>query len=157
MGKSSWVYSYTQGLFPTCCRWYCVSWLLHELLLSSYGRGVRPRARPFYVISPMLFLLDLIMNGHVSEPCVWWFQNYVASATKFELGVVITLFVLRCILNYLRTLCNMWHVYWIMYGLGWYIGYDSRSFVILNRLSGLYGLKYDSVTTPVIAVALVLL
>jgi hypothetical protein len=31
--------------------------------------------------------------------------------------VVITLFELRCMLNYLWTLCNMWHVCWIMYDL----------------------------------------
>jgi hypothetical protein len=32
--------------------------------------------------------------------------------------VVITLFELRCMLNYLWTCCNMWHICWIMYDLG---------------------------------------
>jgi hypothetical protein len=112
---------------------------LQELLLSSYGRGVRSRAWPFYVISPMLLLLDLIMNWHVSQPCVWWFQNYVTSATKFELGVIITLFVPRCMLNYLWTLCDMWHVCWIMYDLGLYVGYDLPA---ATKPPNLYKIKY---------------
>ena len=60
-------------------------------------------------------------------------------------------------LNYLWTLCNMWHVCWIMYDLGLYVGYESRSFATLDGLPGLYGLKYDSVTTSVVAIVLVLL
>jgi hypothetical protein len=44
-----------------------------------------------------------------------------------------------------------------MYDLGLYVGYDSRSFVILDRLPALYGLKHDSVVAPVVAVVLVVL
>jgi hypothetical protein len=68
--------------------------------------------------------MDLTMElAYVFELCVWcWLQNYVASSTTIELGVVITLFKLRCMLNYLWTCCNMWHVCWIMYGLGCMLG-----------------------------------
>jgi hypothetical protein len=34
---------------------------------------------------------------------------------------------------------------------------DSRSFVTLDRLPGLYGLKYDGLTASVVAIVLVLL
>ena len=44
-----------------------------------------------------------------------------------------------------------------MYDLGLYVGYDSRSFVILDGLPGLYGLKYDSVAALVVTIVLVLL
>ena len=44
-----------------------------------------------------------------------------------------------------------------MYDLGLYVGYELRSFATLDGLSGLYGLKYDSVTAPVVAIVLVLL
>ena len=44
---------------------------------------------------------------------------------------------------YLWTLCNVWHVCWIMYDLVCML-VESRSFVVLDRLPGLYGLKYDS-------------
>jgi hypothetical protein len=53
---------------------------------------------------------------------------------------VITLCELRCMLNYLWTCCNMWLVCWIMYDLGCML-VDSRSFVILDGLPGLYKLK----------------
>ena len=70
-----------------------------------------------------MLLSDLIMNWHVFEPCVWWwFQNYIASATAVELGVVIFILELWCTMNYLWTLCNVWHGCWIMYDLGWYVG-----------------------------------
>ena len=62
-------------------------------------------------------------------------------------------FELRCMLNYLWTLCNMWLVCWIMYDLGCMLDY-SRSFVILDGLLGLYGLKYDSATTCSLALYL---
>ena len=48
------------------------------------------RTRPFYVVLPSMLLSDLIMNWHVYEPHVLeWFENYIASATAFELSVVI--------------------------------------------------------------------
>jgi hypothetical protein len=44
-----------------------------------------------------------------------------------------------------------------MYDLGLYVGYDSISFMILDELPSLYGLKYNSVAAPVVAAVLVLL
>ena len=55
---------------------------------------------------------------------------------------------------YLWTLCNMWHVYWIMYDLGCML-VESRSFVVLDELPGLYGLKYNSTIAMVVAIVLV--
>ena len=46
--------------------------------------------------------------------------------------------------RYLWTLCNVWHVCWIMYWL--FVDRLSRPVVVLDRLPGLYGLKYDSAT-----------
>ena len=43
-----------------------------------------------------------------------------------------------------------------MYDLGCMLDY-SRSFVILDGLPGLYGLKYDSAIASVVAIVLVLL
>ena len=157
MGKSSWVHSRTQGLFPlvvdgTVYHGYCKN-CFSLVVDEEWDRGHDPSI----LVCLGCFCWTWSWNWHVSEPCVWWFQNYVASATKFELCVVITLFIFRCMLNYMRTLCNMWHVCWIMYDLGLYVGYDLRSFTTLDELPGLYGLKYDSTTTPVVAIVLVLL
>ena len=46
---------------------------------------------------------------------------------------------------YLWTLCNVWHVCWIIYDLGCIL-VESSPLVVLDGLPGLYGLKYDSVT-----------
>ena len=43
-----------------------------------------------------------------------------------------------------------------MYDLGCVLDY-SRSYVILNGLSGLYGLKYDNAIAAVVVIVLVLL
>ena len=43
-----------------------------------------------------------------------------------------------------------------MYDLGCMLDY-SRFFVMLDGLLGLYGLKYDSATAPVVVIVLVLL
>ena len=56
----------------------------------------------------------------------------------------------------LENLCNMWLLCLIMYDLGCMLDY-SRSCVILDGLSGLYGPKYDSATTPVVAIILMFL
>ena len=156
-GKSSWVPSRTQGLFPTCCRWYRIPQVLQELLLSRRGRGVRPRAKLFYVVLSMMLLLDLITNWHVFEQvCVmmvlklYRFRYYIWTLgcnNSFRTPMYVELLV---------NLCNTWLVCWIMYDLGCMLDY-SRSFVILDGLSGLYGLKYDSAIAPVVAIALVLL
>ena len=44
-----------------------------------------------------------------------------------------------------------------MYDLGLYVGSESRSFATLDGLPGLYGLKYDSATAPVVDIILVIL
>ena len=44
-----------------------------------------------------------------------------------------------------------------MYDLGLYVGYDSKSFVTLDGIPGLYGLKYDRATAPVVVIVFVLL
>ena len=80
--------------------------------------------------------------------------NYVGNST-FKLNLlpllfnqtwfVITLFHTLMMEMYLRTLCKMWHVCWIMYDLG-----CCKSFIETHRgtrgLLGLYGFKYDSAT-----------
>jgi len=65
-GKSSWVPSRTQGLFPLVAG-YDVSWLLQELDDSYHIRGVRSWAWSFLVTSSMLLLLELtwILS------CIW--------------------------------------------------------------------------------------
>ena len=44
-----------------------------------------------------------------------------------------------------------------MYDLGLYVGSESRSFATLDGLPGLYGLKYDNATAPVVDMVLMLL
>ena len=61
---------------------------------------------------------------------------------------------------YVELLVNFYvtcDVCWIMYDLGLYVGYESRSFATLDGLPGLYRLKYDSVTAPLVAIVLVVL
>ena len=96
------------------------------------------------------YLISHVFVGIDHErACIWTrvcngsFKTIYASATIFELGIVITLFVLWCMLNYLWTYvtCGLYVesclilVVWLDY---------SRSFMILDGLPGLYGLKYDS-------------
>ena len=157
LGKCSWVPSRTHGLFPICCRWYCIPWLLQELLLSCRGRGVRSRARLFYVVLPMMLLLDSITNWHVFEQvCVMMVLKLYRFRYYIWIWVIITLFCTPMYVELLVNLCNMWLACWIMYDLGCMLDY-LRSCVILDRLLGLYGLKYDSVTALVVAVVLVFL
>ena len=56
----------------------------------------------------------------------------------------------------LVNLCNIGLVCWIMYDLGCMLDY-LRSFVLLDGLLGLYGIKYDSAIALVVAIVLVLL
>ena len=44
-----------------------------------------------------------------------------------------------------------------LYDLGLYVGYDSKSFVTLDGLPGLYGLKYNHATASMVVIVLVLL
>ena len=128
-GKSRWVPSHTQGLFSTCCRWYYIPWVLQELLLSRHGRGVRPWARLFYVVLPMMLLLDLITNWHVfKQVCVMMVLKLYCFRYYIWTWVVITLFVLRGMLNYLWTYvtcglyvesCTILVVCWIIRDSSW--------------------------------------
>ena len=80
--------------------------------------------------------------------------NYVGNFT-FKLNLlpllsnqtwfVITLFHTVMMEMYLWTLCNMWHVCWIMYDLGCW-GSFIETCRGTRQTTGLYGLKYDSAT-----------
>jgi hypothetical protein len=148
------------GFIPTCCRWYSVSWLLQELLLSSSGRGVRPRAWPFHISHLCCFCWEMIMRQqrmYLNCVCVMMVSKLYCFRYYIWTCVVITMFKLRCMSSYLWTCCNMWQGM-LNHVRSWlYDGDDSRSFVILDGLPGLYGLKYDSVATPMVAIVLVLL
>ena len=116
MGKSSWVPSRTQGLFCHCCRWHCVSWLLQELLLSRRGWGVSHRQASLLI--PIFAFVDRDLTWHCIKLC-WklYFRTHL-----------LPLYLSNSVCNnfysysddemYLWTLCNMWHVCWIMYDLG---------------------------------------
>ena len=130
MDKSSWVPSHTQDLFSTCCRWYCIPWVLQELLLSRCGGGVRPRARLFYVVLPMMLFVGL---DH-KLACIWKrvcdvsFKTILLPLLHLNMGCN-TLFVLLCTLNYLWTYvtcglhvesCMILVVCWIIRDPSWY-------------------------------------
>ena len=123
IGKSSWVPSCTQDLFSTCCRWYCIPWVMQELLLSHHGRGVRPRARLFYVVLSMMLLLDLITNRHVFgiSVCGDGFKTILLPLLHLSLSCnnsFRTLMYVELLVN----LCNTLLVCWIMYDLGCMLG-----------------------------------
>ena len=115
-GKSSWVPSRTQGLFSHCCRWHCVSWLLQELLLSRCGWGVSLGQASLLI--PIFAFVDRDLVWHCIKLC-WklYFRTYL-----------LPLYLPNSVCNnfysysddemYLWTLCNIWHVCWIMYDLG---------------------------------------
>jgi hypothetical protein len=118
------------GFIPMCCRWYHVSWLPQELLLSRCGWGVRPWAWSFYIVLPMMLLLEMTLNWHVFELCVVLVLKLCCFRYIWT-WVVITLLKLRCMLNYLWTCCNTWQCM-LNHVRSWlYVGDDSRSFVIL--------------------------
>ena len=104
--------------------------VLQELLLSRRGRGVRPRARLFYVVLPMMLLLDSITNWYVFEQrCVMLVLKLYCFRYYIWTWVVITLFVLRGMLNYLWTYvtcglyvesCTILVVCWIIRDPSWY-------------------------------------
>ena len=92
------------------------------------------RARPFLVASLSIF----VGNDHETDMylnCVCdGFKTMLLPLLNLNFCVVIIIFELRCMLNYLWSLCNIWHVCWIMYDLGLYVGYESRYFATLDRL-----------------------
>ena len=118
MGKSSWVPSRTQGFISHYCRWHCVPWLLQELLLSRRGWGVSLRQA-----SLLILLYAFVDRDHMLA----LYLNYVTNASfklnllplllLYQTWFVITLFCTLMMEMYLWTLCNMWHVCWILYDL----------------------------------------
>ena len=115
--------------------------------MSRRGRGVSPRQAS--LVNPSLMLLwktDCELALYLNKVADVGFKllicfRYYLTWTWF----VITL--IRTLIDelYLWTLCNVWHVYWIMYDLGCML-VESRSFMVIDGLPGLYGLKYDSTT-----------
>ena len=117
-GKSSWVPSRTQGLFfPLLQMALCIMVIARDASIPSWMRS-KPWA--CFFINPSICFYGLWSYvGTVS--------NYVGNFT-FKLNLlpllsnqiwfVITLFHTLMMEMYLRTLCNMWHVGWIMYDLG---------------------------------------
>ena len=106
----------------------------------------RPWVRHFYISNLWCFCgmwsqTDKYLNNGVR--C--WFKKYFASATTYlNLGCNNS-FHTQMYVERLVNLCNTLLVCWIMYDLGCVLDY-SRSFVMLDGLPGLYGLKYDSAT-----------
>ena len=115
-GKSSWVPSRTQGLFSHCCRWHCVSWLLQELLLSRCGWGVSLGQASLVI--PIFAFVDRDLAWHCIKLRWKLIFELICFRFNYQTWFVITLF--RTLMNelYLWTLCNIWHVCWIMYDLG---------------------------------------
>ena len=115
-GKSSWVPSSTQGLFSHCCRWHCVSWLLQELLLSRRGWGVSLGQASLVI--PIFAFVDRDLAWH----CINYVGNFIFELICFRFNYqtrfVITFYSYSDDEKYLWTLCNMWHVCWILYDLG---------------------------------------
>ena len=129
----------------------------YKIFLSHHGGGLRPWARLFYVVLPMMLLLDSIINWHVFEQgCLMLVLKLYCFRYYIWTWVVITLFVLWCMLNYLWTYvtCGLYVESCTILVCMWLI---SRSFMILDGLPDLYGLKYDSVTALMVAIVLVLL
>ena len=102
--------------FSHCCRWHCVSWLLQELLLSCRGWGVSLGQASLLI--PIFAFVDRDPTWHSIKLC-WklYFRTYL-----------LPLYLSNSVCNnfysysddemYLWTLCNMWHVCWILYDLG---------------------------------------
>ena len=116
-GKSSWVPSHTQGFISHCCRWHFVSWLLQELLLSRCGWGVSLGQ------ASLLILLYAFVDRDRTLALYW-----IMLETLLSNLICFRFYLSNSVCNnfysysdgemYLQTLCNMWHVCWIMYDLG---------------------------------------
>ena len=142
-GKSSWVPSRTQGLFSQCCRWHCVSWLLQELLLSRCGWGVSLGQASLVI--PIFAFVDRDLAWHCIKLCWKLYLRTYLLPLYLSNSVCNNFYSYSDDEKYLWTLCNMWHVCWILYDLGC-CNRLSRPVVVLDGLPGLYGFKYDSAT-----------
>jgi hypothetical protein len=98
-GKSSWVYSRTQGFipfvfltarfYPLCCWWANVLRLLHQLPVSSDGGCIdhgHGHSR-----SHLNAFVDVISNWHCIELRVCCGLKTIGFRYLFELGIVITI------------------------------------------------------------------
>jgi len=115
-GKSSWVPSRTQGLFSHCCRWHCVSWLLQELLLSRCGWGVSLGQASLVI--PILAFVDRDLAWHCIKLCWKLYLRTYLLPLYLSNSVCNNFYSYSDDEKYLWTLCNMWHVCWILYDLG---------------------------------------
>ena len=115
-GKSSWVPSCTQGLFSHCCRWHCVSWLLQELLLSRCGWGVSLGQASLVI--PIFAFVDRDLVWHCIKLRWKLIFELICFCFNYQTQFVITFYSYSDDEKYLWTLCNMWHVCWILYDLG---------------------------------------
>ena len=121
------MYSSTSGFYAKCCQASSTYKALHDIMDIVRTASVPPwmRSRPgqgtsIYISKLWCFCGLWSQTGkYLNHGVRCWFKNYFASATTlFETWVVITLIILWCMTMYLWTLCNMWHVCWIMYDLG---------------------------------------
>jgi len=147
-GKSSWVSSRTEGLFPLVAG-YDVSWLLQELDDSYHIRGVRSWAWSFLVTSSMLLLLELtwilacILNeGNISFKLLC-FRSFLTQVvinilnsdvyqTTCEMEVTCDLFV-----ESLRS----WLVCWLVWNPSWFRGLQGLwefDYVKATALAGVF-------------------
>ena len=125
------------ALLTHCCRWYSLSWLLQDLLLSHHGQGVSPGQAS--LINPSLMLL------WKCDRELALYLNNVADVGFKLLNLLPLLSYLNMVCNnlihtlmnelYLWTLYNVWHVCWIMYDLDCML-VELRPFVVLYGLPG---------------------
>jgi hypothetical protein len=114
-----WVHSRTQGLFPLVADGIVYHGYYKNCFSPTVDKEYSRGHNPFYIILSVLLLLG---NDHENGICIWTmcdvgFKTMLLSLLHWT-WVVITLLELWCILNYLWTRWNMWHVCWIMYDLG---------------------------------------
>jgi len=135
-GKSSWVHSRTQGFIPivvdgTVYHGYCKNCFC-PAVDEEWALG-----RHLLLILLICFCGSVIMNWHyVFE--LWW-QMLVSNFNLLPLLFYWTWFVITLSHTlmkelYLWSLCNVWHVGWIMYNLGYML--------IVNRDPSWYSMDY---------------
>jgi hypothetical protein len=109
MGKSSWVPSRTQGLFPTCCRWPILLWVLQILPSPCRGWELDCRAQFLLVNLSMMLLWDMTTPGNVFKPmklctelCCFRETNLVCNILFWTPMDIIRMLLVKC--------CNRWCV-----------------------------------------------
>ena len=126
-GKSSWVPSRTQGLFfPLLQMALCIMVIAR---VASIPLWMRSKPWAGFFINPHLCFCGpwsyLALYQTMLETL---FSNLIASAFIYQTRFVITFIHTLMMKMYLWTLCNMWHVCWIMYDLGclWIVCHGTR-------------------------------